>query len=348
MKENIKQSSFILACRGQKTNHTPIWLMRQIGRYMQEYRSVREKVSFLELCKSPELVCEVTTTAVRKINVDAAIIFADILLIVEPLGFKLSFDQGHGPQINPTYTQIKDLDSKLPPVQLAQALSYVGKAISLVKSELKTIPVIGFAGAPFTVASYMIEGKGSKSFDNTKKLMEQNPKAFSHLLNTLSESTIEYLSMQIDHGADAIQLFDSWIGAISERQYVTHVQAHVTNIIEQIKKRHPEIPVIYFGVNTSHLIEQMNQTKPDVLGVDFHLDISKVWDHLKCKSVQGNLDPIFLLCDKDVLKKETLRILQSVHGKPGHIFNLGHGILPQTPVQNVQYLVELVHQFHNP
>ena len=342
-----KNETFLQACKAEKPSHTPIWLMRQAGRYMKEYRDVRSKVGFLELCKSPNLVSEVTVTAAEILNVDAAIIFADILLITESFGFELEFIEGKGPTIHNPLRQANDVNT-LPDPDVMDSLGYVGEAISRTKKDLANkIPLIGFAGAPFTVASYIIEGGSSRNFENTKSFMRSQPEAWKKFLDKISKATSAYLAMQIEKGADAIQLFDSWIGALSASDYDEFIYPFVQPIFNELRLKYPNTPSIYFGVNNAHLIENMSRNNPDVMGIDFHMPLKQTWDQLDCKAVQGNLDPTTLFCKAEVIKEETKKILDSVNGKPGHIFNLGHGILPTTPVDHAKLLIDFVHEYSN-
>jgi len=286
------ESVFLKACRREKTPFTPIWLMRQIGRYMPEYQRLREKVSFLELCKSPELVTEVTVTAATQLNVDAAIIFADILLITEPLGFQLTFEKGDGPKIHNPFRTSKDLKNLKTP-NSKQSLSFLGKAISKTVQELNgKMPVIGFAGAPFTVASYTIEGGSSKTFENTKTLMRSDPPLWNEFLAHITDATIEYLHMQIEAGAEAIQLFDSWIGCINKEEYRGYVLPHVKRIFSSLPKT---VPAIYFGTGTGPFLKDFAESGASVIGIDFHIQLDQAWNEIGPKAIQGNLDPTILL-----------------------------------------------------
>lgn len=341
VKDTIQSSVFLKACHLQKTDYTPIWIMRQAGRYMKEYRDIRSKVGFLELCKTPDLVCEVTVTAVKKICADAAIIFADILLITEPLGFSLEFVEEKGPVIHNPLREAKDLDQLKEPYP-RESLSYVTKAIRLTRATLPSnIPLIGFAGAPFTVAAYAIEGGASKNFENTKKLMRSDPKTWNRFMDRISSVTTEYLLAQIEAGADAIQLFDSWIGCLSSADYRSYVLPHVKKIFERLPA---QVPQIHFGTQTTHLLREMKEAGGSVMGLDFRVDLDYEWNRLGDIAAQGNLDPTALLCSKDIIKKEAQKILDQAFGKKGHIFNLGHGVLPKTPVDHVRFLIDFVHK----
>lgn len=335
-------SVFMKACRNEKTDYTPVWLMRQAGRYMREYRQIRSEVSFLELCKTPELAAEVTLRAVDRLNVDAAIIFADILLIVEPLGVGLEFSKGEGPRIKrpvrsgKAVDRIKDFDP--------ESLNYVYEALKITRRALDpTKALIGFAGAPFTVASYMIEGGGSKNYENTKGLMYKDPEAWHVMMEKLSSATSSYLNNQIQAGADVVQLFDSWVGCLSRDDYKEFVLPHMKKLVSAIKK---DTPVIHFGTGTSALLDLIKESGSRVIGLDWRVDIAKAWKQVGYdKAVQGNLDPVVLFSSHSEIRKRAKKIIDKTKNKPGFIFNLGHGILPKTPVDNVMALVDYVHEY---
>jgi len=332
---------FMKACRGEAVPHTPIWLMRQAGRYMKEYRDVREKVSMLELCKTPDLAAEVTVTAVEKIGADAAIIFSDLLLILEPLGLTLEFVQGGGPLIHNPIREAADIDL-LKDFSAKEELAFVYEAIKTTRASLKSdTPLIGFAGAPFTLASYMIEGQGSKNYEHTKKLMFSDPGAWHALMEKLRAPIVDYLNSQIAAGAQAVQLFDSWVGCLKPSVYREFVLPHVRHIIENVT---PGTPIISFGTGNPELLEVSREAGGSVIGVDYRIDLDVAWERLGDISVQGNLDPCALLADRDSLLARVQIILDQAAGRPGHIFNLGHGILPTTPVDNVIALVDYVHE----
>ncbi len=336
------ESVFMKACRLEKTDYTPVWLMRQAGRYMREYRELRSKVSFLKLCKTPELAAEVTLRAVDRLNVDAAIIFADILLIVETLGVGLEFSKGDGPKIkrpvrsSKAVKKIKDFDP--------ESLNYVYEALRITRRALDpNKALIGFAGAPFTVASYMIEGGGSKNYENTKGLMYKYPEAWHIMMDKLSSATVLYLNSQIKAGADAVQLFDSWVGCLSRDDYKEFVLPHMKKLISGIKK---DTPVIQFGTGTAALLDLVKDAGSQVIGFDWRVDIAEAWKQVGYdKAIQGNLDPVVLFSTPSEIRKHTKKILDKTRGKPGLIFNLGHGILPKTPVDNVMALVDYVHEY---
>ncbi len=314
--------------------------MRQAGRYMPEYRAVRAKHSFLELCKDADAAADVTVTAVERLGVDAAIIFADILLIVEPMGIGLEFSKGDGPVLHNPVRTPADVE-RLPDVDAPAALSFVYDAIRKARAALK-VPLIGFSGAPFTLASYVIEGGGSRNYVHTKALMYQAPEAWHTLLRRLTSAVVGYLNAQIAAGADAVQLFDSWVGCLAPDDYRRFVLPHMRTLISGIT---PGVPVIHFGTGTSGLLELMREAGGDVIGLDWRIDIGNGWQRVGYDvGVQGNLDPVVLFAPLDEIRDRTTRILDRVRGHRGHIFNLGHGILPTTPVDNVIALVDMVHE----
>lgn len=313
--------------------------MRQAGRYMQEYRDLRSRVSFMELCHTPELACEVTVHAAGVLGTDAAILFADILLIIELFGHSVSLEKSKGPVITPPLRD-PSLIAKLPEPDL-DGLDAVYKAVSMIRAELDPkVALIGFAGAPFTVASYLIEGGPSKNFENTKKMMFGFPDQFRDLLRRIGLATGEYLRRQVEAGADAIQLFDSWVGCMSEAHYREFVLPASQLALAGV----PEgVPRIHFGKGTGHLLPALREAGATVMGVDEMTHLGRARQLLGSTPVQGNLDPILLLCDRPTIKKHVLPILEQ-GGPSGFIFNLGHGIVPSTPVDNVKYLVELVQE----
>ena len=330
------------ACRREPVPYTPIWLMRQAGRYMREYREVRAKTTFLELCKNPALAAEVTVTAVERLGVDAAIIFADILLILEPLGIELEFAAGEGPVIHNPVRQPSDVD-RLHELEDAGALAFVYEAIKHTRSALKPdIPLIGFCGAPFTLASYMTEGGGSKNYVHTKRLMYNDPGAWHTMMSLVSRALVKYLNAQIAAGAQAVQLFDSWVGCLSPDDYREFVLPHTQSVIRNVT---PGVPVIHFGTGTAALLELMREAGGDVIGLDWRVRLDEGWRRIGHDvAAMGNLDPVTLFAKPDVLREQAKRILDQAEGRVGHIFNLGHGILPETPVENVIALVEMVHE----
>lgn len=309
---------------------------------MREYREVRAKTTFLELCKTPSLAAEVTVTAADRLGVDAAIIFADILLILEPMGIDLEFAEGEGPVIHNPVRTATDVE-RLREVEDPSALSFVYKAISLTRRELKPdIPLIGFSGAPFTLASYMIEGGGSKNYVHAKRLMYDDSGAWHGMMSLIARALVKYLNAQIDAGAQAVQLFDSWVGCLSPDDYRDFVLPHSRAVIEGVKLG---VPVIHFGTGTAALLELMREAGGDVIGLDWRVRLDEAWQRVGHDvGVMGNLDPVALFASKDALRSQAKRILEQAGGRPGHVFNLGHGILPETPVENVIALVEMVHE----
>ena len=308
---------------------------------MPEYRAVRERFGFLELCKSPDAAAEVTVTAALRLGVDAAIIFADILLVLEPMGVGLEFSRGDGPVIHRPVRSGADVD-RLLPVDPA-ALAYVTDAIRRARAALPAhLPLIGFAGAPFTLASYLIEGGGSRTYARTKALMLGDAGAWRALMERLTTTIATYLNAQIAAGADAVQLFDSWVGCLSPADYRAHVLPHMRALIDAIR---PGTPVIHFGTGTAGLLEAMRAGGGDVIGIDWRIDLDAAWNRIGHDvAVQGNLDPTALLAPVPEIRARAAAILGQAAGRPGHIFNLGHGILPQTPVDHVLALVDAVHE----
>jgi|JI10StandDraft_1071094.scaffolds.fasta_scaffold03593_9 uroporphyrinogen decarboxylase len=333
---------FMQACRLEAGSHTPVWLMRQAGRYMSEYREVRSKISFLELCKNADLCAEVMVTAVEKIGVDAAIIFSDLLPILEPMGLHLEFAAGDGPVIHNPIRQASDVD-RISELTSMAPLQYVADTVTKTRAALPPrIPVIGFAGSPFTLASYMIEGGSSRHYANTKRLMYADPGAWDVLMRKLAHSIALYLNAQIDAGAQCVQLFDSWAGCLSVYDYSQQILPYMQIILDRIQ---PRVPVINFATGNPALLPLLKGDRRTVVGIDWRIELDEAWktvgyDH----AVQGNLDPTVLLSDRATIRHHTERILKLAGGRAGHIFNLGHGILPNTPVENVQYLVDLVHE----
>ena len=338
----LDQSPFMKACRREPTDVTPIWLMRQAGRYMSDYRELRAKVSFLELCKRPELATEVTVTAAERLGVDAAILFADILLILEPLGFNLEYAKGEGPVIHNPLRTASDVD-RVSPMLDAAPLGYVMDAVRSIRSALKPhLPLIGFAGAPFTLACYAIEGGGSRHYEKAKAFMYADGGAWDALMSRLVDATAVYLNAQAEAGAQVLQLFDSWVGCLSPRDYRRYVFPHMKRLFSLLN---PEVPTNHFGTETTTLLEMQRDAGGSVIGLDWRVELDESWDRLGSGvAVQGNLDPILLFAPIPEIEKQTRRILEQAAGRPGHIFNLGHGILPRTPVDHVIALVEMVHE----
>ncbi|WP_435009635.1 uroporphyrinogen decarboxylase [Tundrisphaera lichenicola] len=340
--EPSHQSPFLKACRREPTDVTPVWLMRQAGRYMPEYREVRSKVSFLELCKDPGLATEVTVTAAERLGVDAAILFADILLILEPLGFDLEFAKGEGPVIHNPVRQAADVD-RVRRMPDAAPLGYVMEAVSAIRSALRpSTPLIGFAGAPFTLACYAIEGGGSRHYEKAKTFMYRDPGAWDELMTILVDATAVYLNAQAAAGAQVLQLFDSWVGTLGPDSYRRFVQPHMRRLFGQLD---PSVPSIHFGTDTSTLLELQRDAGGDVIGLDWRIDLAEAWGRLgPSVAVQGNLDPAVLFAPIEEVERQARLVLDRAAGRPGHIFNLGHGIMPHTPVDHVIRLVDFVHE----
>jgi uroporphyrinogen decarboxylase len=334
---------FLRACLRKPVDVTPVWFLRQAGRYMAEYQAVRRHHSLLEICRTPQLAAEVTITAAEKLDVDAAIIFADLLLPFTPMGLDFEFVNGEGPVVHKPVRTASDID-RLRTDRVSE-LGYVSEAIRKVAAHFKDrLGIIGFCGAPFTLASYMVEGGGSRNWIETKKLMYSDPGAFRALLEKLVEVLAPYCRQQIEAGADAIQIFDSWVGSLSVQDYREFVLPLTTELIRRVQSF--GVPVIYFGVDTASLLPAMRSTGADVLGLDWRVPLDAAWaaiDHA-C-AVQGNLDPITLFAPHDLLRNRIRSILSQAAGHPGHIFNVGHGIVPGTPVESVQAAVRFVREY---
>ncbi len=338
----LHESRFMKACRREKVDRTPIWLMRQAGRYMKEYRELRSKVSFLELCKNSDLSAEVTVDAAHRLGVDAAIIFSDLLPIVEPMGFELSYGKDQGPQIANPFKTAEDL-KRVQSFDVEDAMDFVFQAIRKTRHALKPdIPLIGFAGAPFTLASYIIEGKGSKNFIDTKRLMYTETDTWHALLGKITDATIAYLNAQIAAGAQAVQIFDSWVGCLSPEDFRLYVLPHSRRLAKSIT---PGAPVITFGTQTTGMLTLFKEAGGDVIGVDWRVELDEAWNVLGDVAIMGNLDPVVLFSNPNEIRDRARRILNQANGRPGHIFNLGHGILPGTPIENVFALIESVKEW---
>ncbi len=332
--------TLLKACRGEKTDYTPVWLMRQAGRYLPEYQKVRSKVDFLTLCKTPELAAEVTIQPVDILNVDAAILFSDILVPIEPMGMKLEFSESKGPIL---YDPIRNdiAVSKLRRIKAEDDVPFVMETIKMLVKKLN-VPLIGFSGAPFTLATYMIEGGSSKNYVNTKKMMYQTPELYANLMEKITDTVINYLQAQINAGVHAIQVFDSWAGILSPFDFEKYALPYVQKIVTAFKGK---VPVIYFAFNASAMLKKVKQSGADVLGIDWRIDISDAINALgNDVAVQGNLDPCILFGTNDLIRDMVARILNGAKNAKGHIFNLGHGILPETPVDNAIAMVEAVHE----
>jgi len=333
---------FLAACRREQTSFTPVWLMRQAGRYLEEYRKLRAQYGFLELCKRPDLAAEITLTPVQKLGVDAAILFADILLILEPLDVGLEYSKGDGPVIHHPVRSCKDVDA-LKEFNVESELSFVYDAVKQITKTLENkVPLIGFAGAPFTLASYLIEGGGSRNYLHTKKLYYGAPEAWKRLMERLAKIVAEYLNCQIAAGAQAVQLFDSWAGCLTPMDYQQFVLPYTKSVIDALV---PRVPVINFSTGTAGLLKQIRAAGGDVIGLDWRINLDEGWATVGHDvAVQGNLDPVALFASPKEIRNRVADILRQAGGKPGHIFNLGHGVLPETPVDHVMAMVEAVHE----
>ena len=338
----MSDSQFLRACQRQPVDATPIWLMRQAGRYMSEYRALRERYSILEMIKTPELACEVTLQPMKAFDLDAAIIFADILPPLAGMGLELDFVRGEGPVIYNPIRCAEDVDRLIvrPP---EESLGFTLEAVKLARGELGNTPLIGFSGAPFTLACYAIEGESSKHHLKTKMLMWREPEIWHKLMNKFAEVAGQYLLAQAQAGAQALQLFDSWVGELSPSDYATYVLPYSKRVLEIAALS--GVPIIHFGTNTSGMLDLIQSAGGDVIGVDWRIDLDTAWDRLGETAIQGNLDPLALFAPWDALKVQAQRVLDQAGGRPGHIFNLGHGILPETPVENVRRLVDFVHEY---
>jgi uroporphyrinogen decarboxylase len=331
---------FLRACRREPVDTTPVWFMRQAGRYMPEYRKLREAYSMLALCRTPELAMSVTMQPLVH-GVDAAILFADILLPLEPMGAPFEFARGEGPVIHRPVASPADVEV-LRVIDPEEGLGYVLQTIRLLKKEIE-VPLIGFAGAPFTLASYLIEGGKSAHFTKTKRLMFGEPGTWRALMEKLAEVTRRYLLAQVRAGVDAVQLFDSWVGDLAPADYVEHVQPFVKHVLGDVQAT--GVPVIHFGTGTASLLEVMRDAGGTVMGVDFTTPLATAWERVgHDRAVQGNMDPCALLATRQLAERHAQRVLDAAGGRPGHVFNLGHGILPETPVDNVRAVVDYVHR----
>ena len=339
-------SRFLRACLRKPVDRTPVWFLRQAGRYMAEYQAVRRHHTLLEICKKPQLAAEVTITAAEKLGVDAAIIFADLLLPFECMGLDFEFQAGEGPVVHKPVRTAEDIQRLR--TDRAGELSYVAEAIDKVVAHFKDrIGIIGFIGAPFTLASYMIEGGGSRNYIHTKTLMYRHPAPWRQLLEKLIIVLREYAAQQVAAGADVIQIFDSWAGALSIADYRDFVLPVTRTLVREVQAL--GVPVIYFGVDTASLLPSMRETGADVLGLDWRTPLGEAWQKLDYScAVQGNLDPITLFANPELILIRVHEILTEAAGRPGHIFNLGHGIVPGTPVEHVQQVVKFVREFVPP
>ena len=337
-------SLFVRACRRMEVEATPVWFMRQAGRYMQEYRDVRRHYSLIEICKKPEIAADVTITAAEILKVDAAIIFADLLLPLEVMGVPFRFEAGEGPVIEKPLRSAQDV--KALRRDRAGELAYVADAVSLVAKHFgSTLPVIGFCGAPFTLASYMVEGGGSRHYIEVKKLLYNSPEVWEELVDKLIDVLAAYTIAQVRSGADVVQIFDSWVGCLSVEDYRRYALLPTTQLIKRLQQE-TGVPIIYFGTDSATLLQSMSETGAEVIGLDWRIPLDEGWKMVgHHRAVQGNLDPVTLFSSWREVKARAERILRLADARPGHIFNLGHGILPHTPVENVKNLAQFVHEF---
>jgi len=338
----MNNDRFLKACRREPVDCTPVWFMRQAGRYMQEYQAVRAKHSILDVCKTPDLAAEVTLQPIERFPLDAAIIFADILLPLEAMGLQLEFAEGEGPVIHNPIRSRAAVD-RLAVID-GQELRYVYDAIRVTRRALDgRVPLIGFAGAPFTLASYAIEGGGSRNYVATKQLMYREPETWHRLMDKLARVVTGYLRQQIHAGAQAVQLFDSWVGCLAPDDYAEYVLPHVQLIFTGLKRE--GVPLIHFGTGTARLLGLMRKAGGDVIGIDWRVPLDVAWKTVGYDvAVQGNLDPVALFAPLHEIERRVEKILAEAGGRPGHIFNLGHGILPNTPVENVAAAIDFVHK----
>jgi uroporphyrinogen decarboxylase len=339
----LSGTRFVRACLRKPVDRTPVWFLRQAGRYMQEYREVRKHHTLVEICKQPAIAAEVTITAAEKLGVDAAIIFADLLLPLEPMGLDFEFQAGEGPVVHHPVRTAEDV--KALRTDRADDLEYVARAIQKVAAHFKDrLGIIGFCGAPYTLASYMIEGGGSRNYIETKRLMYQDPLSWRLLLDKIVMVLTAYCRQQVQAGADVIQVFDSWVGSLGLADYRDYAFEASKRLVRAVQAM--GVPVIYFGVETAGLLSEMAATGADVIGLDWREPLDEGWRSVGFgHAVQGNLDPITLFAPLEILEIRVKEILRAAGGRPGHIFNLGHGIVPGTPVENVQAVVKMVHKY---
>jgi uroporphyrinogen decarboxylase len=339
----LSDTRFLRACNRLAVDTTPVWFMRQAGRYMPEYRLIREKYSLLEIVERPEVAAEVTLQPVRALGVDAAILFADILLPILPMGLKLEFARGEGPVIHNPVHSMEDVD-RLRQLDPQTDLGYVLQTIRILRRELGEVPLIGFSGAPFTIASYAIEGGASRDFLRTKRLMYNSPEAWQALMEKLADALAAYLVAQVEAGAQAVQVFDSWVGALSPQDYLRYVLPYSRRVLQAAQAT--GVPVIHFGTGTAMLLTSMKQAGGTVIGLDWRIPLDEGWIAVGPQvAIQGNLDPAVLFAPLPELRRQVQDILRRAAGRSGHIFNLGHGILQHTPVESVRAVVEMVHEF---
>ncbi len=337
-----RNNRFLNACKRLPVDCTPVWMMRQAGRYLEEYREIRKKHGFLEMCKTPELVVEVTIQPVRRFDIDAAIIFADILLPLEHMGIDFEFTKGEGPHIKNPLRTLDDV-KKMREIYPKEQMTYLMDSIKMVQRELNSkVPLIGFSGAPFTLASYIIEGGGSRNYENTKTMMYKEPQTWHLLMEKLTDMVVVYLEAQIEAGVQAVQVFDSWVGCLSPLDYEEFVFPHQKKLFDKLNKT---VPHIHFAFGASHLVNIVPKAGGDVIGIDWRINIDEAWEKIGYyRGVQGNLDPVALYGSKEYIERRIKDILSRAQNRNGHIFNLGHGILPTTPVDNAKFMIDKVHE----
>ena len=332
---------FLRACRREPVERTPVWFMRQAGRYQPEYRALRERHGILEICRTPELAAQVTTLPVERLGVDAAILFSDIMVPVAAMGVDLRIEDGVGPVIDSPVRGGDDV-AKLRTLEPEDDVPFVLEAVRMLAKDLD-VPLIGFSGAPFTLASYLIEGEPSREFARTKSFMWTEQEAWRALMTVLADSVLAYLRAQVDAGASAVQLFDSWVGTLSPDEYAAHVAPYSARILQGLADL--EVPRIHFGVGTGELLQAMRDAGAEVIGVDWRVRLDRAWSRVgDGVALQGNLDPAAVLAPWDVVERSAKQVLAYAGGRPGHVFNLGHGVLPATEPDTLRRLVDLVHE----
>ena len=344
MTQRRLDTPFLRACRGETTEYTPIWLNRQAGRYMPEYRSIKGRTKSFDFFTNSELAAKVTLDAQQILGVDAAIVFADLLPMLQPMGLELDYFEGVGPRFaNPV--RVPEDCTQLRCITAEEDCGYIVKTIQYVLEELPAdVSLIGFAGGPFTLAAYAIEGRGSQHFHNVRQFLYRFPNSWGELLEKITDSVIDYVNLQVRAGVDAIQIFDSWVGCLGVQEYEDFVAPYTRRLFRSIS---PAVPKIYFGTGNTHLLSAMYATGPDVIALDWRPRLIEIWNELSCVAVQGNMDPLVLCADQKTVTEHANRILIDVAAKPGHVFNLGHGIIPSTPVDNVKCLVDFVKSFRH-
>lgn len=331
---------FLKACRREETDRPPIWFMRQAGRYQASYRAIRKKYSLVEICQIPEVCAEVTLKPIEQFGFDAAIIFSDIMIPLAPMGMQFEYKEGVGPIIHNPIKSKSDVTA-LRPLDFGKDLQYTGKSLQILRRELH-VPCLGFVGAPFTLASYMLEGGPSKSYIQLKSFIYKETESWHQLMDFLSLNMANYLLFQIENGAMAVQIFDSWVGILNLADYRAFVLPHMQKMVELIREK-SDVPIVLFGTNSAHLLADMKTSGADVIGIDWKTDLAQAWKKMNYEvAVQGNLDPTLLFADWSLIEEGANMLLSSIPEQPGFIFNLGHGILPKTPEENVKKLVELV------